>query len=63
MLKAQPNSEDMQLLKGGISFHYNYYTAVPLKSLPLTLNNWQRINIKGHLESLRGGSFIIASIP
>jgi hypothetical protein len=27
MLKAQPNSEEMQLLKGGITFHYNYYTT------------------------------------
>ncbi|MBD5232156.1 MAG: hypothetical protein HDS66_08420 [Bacteroidales bacterium] len=27
MVKAQPNSEEMQLLKGGISFHYNYYTT------------------------------------
>lgn len=26
MLKANPNSEDMQLLKGGITFHYNYYS-------------------------------------
>ena len=26
MLKANPNSEDMQLLKAGITFHYNYYS-------------------------------------
>lgn len=26
MLKANPNSEDMQFLKAGITFHYNYYT-------------------------------------
>lgn len=26
LLKANPNSEDMQILKSGISFHYNYYT-------------------------------------
>lgn len=25
MLKANPNSEDMQFLKDGITFHYNYY--------------------------------------
>ena len=25
LLKANPNSEDMQILKSGISFHYNYY--------------------------------------
>lgn len=25
MLKANPNSEDMQLLKAGFTFHYNYY--------------------------------------
>lgn len=25
LLKANPNSEDMQLVKNGITFHYNYY--------------------------------------
>lgn len=25
MLKANPNSEDMQFIKAGITFHYNYY--------------------------------------
>lgn len=26
LLKANPNSEDMQFLKSGITFHYNYYS-------------------------------------
>ncbi len=26
MLKANPNSDEMQLIKGGITFHYNYYS-------------------------------------
>ena len=26
LLKANPATEDMQLLKNGISFHYNYYS-------------------------------------
>ncbi len=26
MMKANPNSEDYQFVKSGISFHYNYYT-------------------------------------
>lgn len=26
-VKANPNSEDMQFLKDGITFHYNYYNA------------------------------------
>ncbi|MDE7387046.1 MAG: hypothetical protein K2N28_07910 [Muribaculaceae bacterium] len=25
MLKANPNGEDMQFIKAGITFHYNYY--------------------------------------
>lgn len=27
MLKAMPNSEDMQLITNGITFHYNYYNS------------------------------------